>query len=207
MENYKSNSYRSKNNNETSTTEKKKVEKIVKGTVKPKKKNEIRKLADIFISDDVANVKSYILMGVLVPSIKSAISDIVKNGIDMILYNGSPPTSKKTSNSQRVSYRSYYDKDNKNSKYEERNDYPEYDELIFDDRAEAEDVLYMMKELIEVYGTVSIADLYDLVGITSKNYTDNNYGWFDLHRADIRSINGGWLLKLPRTSPLKNLVR
>ena len=46
----------------------------------------MQKFADVFISEDVNNVKSYIVMDVLVPAIKKAISDIVTNGIDMILY-------------------------------------------------------------------------------------------------------------------------
>ena len=51
--------------------EEKRAEKVVHGKVKTKK-NEVRKLTDIFISEDVANVKNYILLDVLVPSIKKA---------------------------------------------------------------------------------------------------------------------------------------
>lgn len=85
MEEYKPNSHRSKEERKESIPEKH-VEKVISGTVKPKKKSEMQKFADVFISEDVNNVKSYIVMDVLVPAIKKAISDIVTNGIDMILY-------------------------------------------------------------------------------------------------------------------------
>ncbi len=84
MEEYKPNSHRSKEERKESIPEKH-VEKVISGTVKPKKKSEMQKFADVFISEDVNNVKSYIVMDVLVPAIKKAISDIVTNGIDMIL--------------------------------------------------------------------------------------------------------------------------
>ena len=85
MEEYKPNSHKSKEEQKDLVPEKR-VEKVISGTVKPKKKSEMQKFADVFISEDVNNVKSYIVMDVLVPAIKKAISDIVTNGIDMILY-------------------------------------------------------------------------------------------------------------------------
>ena len=78
------------------------------GTVKTRKKSQVRKFTDVFISEDVSNVKSYILMDVLVPTIKKAISDIVKDGIDMLLGTGGP--SSRTTNASKVSYRNYYDR-------------------------------------------------------------------------------------------------
>ena len=108
MTEYQPNSHRSKEAQaKEPLVEKKKIEKVVTGTVKTRE-NKGRKLADVFISEDVSNVKSYVLMDVLVPAIKKAISDIVTNGVDMILYGGkgSGGSSRSTS---KVSYRSYYD--------------------------------------------------------------------------------------------------
>lgn len=78
MEEYKPNSHKSKEEQKDLVPEKR-VEKVISGTVKPKKKSEMQKFADVFISEDVNNVKSYIVMDVLVPAIKKAISDIVTN--------------------------------------------------------------------------------------------------------------------------------
>lgn len=200
MDNYKPNSHKSKEEQKESTSEKK-VEKVISGTAKSKKKNEIQKFADVFISEDVNNVKSYILLDVLIPAIKKAVSDIVTNGIDMILYGESEKT-KKNSTSSKISYRSYYDNDRKysyNSSAVKR-EYS-YDDIILDNRGEAEDVLARMDELVATYGIASVADLYDLVGITG-NYTDNKYGWTDVRSATVVRTRDGYLIKLPKVLPL-----
>ena len=108
MEEYKPNSHKSKEEQQAARPEKK-VEKVVSGSVKSRKKSEIQKFADVFIQEDAQKVKSYILMDVLVPAVKKAISDIVTNGIDMILY-GETGRTKKNGTASKVSYRSYYDK-------------------------------------------------------------------------------------------------
>ena len=89
MAEYQSNSHKSKAERAeiAKAAEEKKVKKVVSGKVKTKK-NDGRKLASMFISEDAADVKSYVIMDVLIPAIKKAISDIVTDGIDMILYGG-----------------------------------------------------------------------------------------------------------------------
>ena len=54
MEEYKPNSHKYKERQ--METEGKKVEKVVKGGVKAKKKNEARKLADTFLSEDISKI-------------------------------------------------------------------------------------------------------------------------------------------------------
>ena len=200
MDGYKPNSHKFKEEQKESTSEKK-VEKVISGTAKSKKKNEIQKFADVFISEDVNNVKSYILLDVLIPAIKKAVSDIVTNGINMILYGESEKT-KKNSTSSKISYRSYYDNDRKysyNSSAVKRG--YSYDDIILDNRGEAEDVLARIDELVATYGIASVADLYDLVGI-SGNYTDNKYGWTDVRSATVVRTRDGYLIKLPKVLPL-----
>ena len=201
MEDYKPNSHLSREKQKSNPPDKKKVEKVVRGKVKAKKKNEVRKLADVFISEDAANVKSYILMDVLIPAIKKAVSDIVTNGIDMILY-GETGHSKKRSLSSAVSYSKYYDEPKRHdySNTRARAGY-NYDDIVLETRSEAEDVLDRMSELIEQYGMVSVADLYDLVGITG-NYTDNKYGWTNIRNAEPIRVKDGYLLKLPKVLPI-----
>lgn len=199
MDEYKPNSHKFKEDQKGSVPEKK-VEKVIAGTVKSKKKSEIQKFTDIFISEDVNNVKSYILLEVLVPAIKKAISDIVTNGIDMILYGESKT---KSNTASKISYRSYYDGGNGRRDYSAartKTGY-DYDDIILDNRGEAEDVLSRMDELISTYGLVSVADLYDLVGITG-NYTDNKYGWTDIRSASVIRVRDGYMLKLPKALPL-----
>ena len=198
MEDYKSNSHASKEKEKN--REEKKVEKIISGNAKAKKKSEFSKFADVFVSEDAGNVKSYILMDVLVPAVKKAISDIVTNGIDMLLY-GETGVHKRNGASSKVSYRSYYDRSNRSSSSSRTRSGYSYDDIILDNRGEAEEVLSRMDEIVATYGTVSVADLYDLVVITGA-YTDNKYGWTDIRSASVVRVRDGYMIKLPRALPL-----
>ena len=198
MEDYKSNSHASKEKEKN--REEKKVEKIISGNAKAKKKSEFSKFADVFVSEDAGNVKSYILMDVLVPAVKKAISEIVTNGIDMLLY-GETGVHKRNGASSKVSYRSYYDRSNRSSSSSRTRSGYSYDDIILDNRGEAEEVLSRMDEIVATYGTVSVADLYDLVGITGA-YTDNKYGWTDIRSASVVRVRDGYMIKLPRALPL-----
>lgn len=206
MDSCPSNSYKSREENVLASQKKKQITKVTKGTVKTKKKNEMSKLGDIFISEDASKVKSYILMDVLVPTIKKAISDIVKNGVDMILY-GEVGQSNKRTYASTVSYRDYYDNGGRGSS--RFDDTPRartrfgynFDDIILETRGEAEEVLSSMDELIETYGSVSVADMYDLVGISCE-YTDNKYGWKNIRTAEPVHVRDGYMLKLPRALPL-----
>ncbi|MDD6639680.1 MAG: hypothetical protein PUE66_01585 [Erysipelotrichaceae bacterium] len=206
MEEYKSNSYRSKETqkNDNVKPEDRKIEKVVTGVVKTKKKSKISQAMDNFISEDAKNVKSYVFGEVLIPAIKKAISDIVTDGIDIILY-GEARGRNKRSTADRVSYRSYYDDRGGRNRMNERQAIMagsySYDDIILSTRGEAEDVLSRMDELIETYGLVRVADLYDLVGITG-NYTDNKYGWMNIRNAEIIRVRDGYMIKMPRAVPI-----
>ena len=201
MENYKPNSHKSK---EESNNERKKLDKIVSGTAKVKKKSTTRKFADVFISEDASNVKSYIFSDVLVPAVKKLISDIVQDGIEMFLYGTSGRSGKKSKGFRGdfVSYDQCSRRDDRRSSgiSRTRTGYSP-DDVVLETRGEAEDVLTRLDELIDMYGVVSVADLYDLVGI-SHNYTDNKYGWTNIRNAEPVRVRDGYILKLPKALPI-----
>lgn len=198
---YKSNSYKSKEEQQSKPSEtEKRVEKVVQGKVQTKKNN-IHRFTDVFISEDIANVKSYILMDVLVPAIKKAVSDIVTNGIDMILY-GESGRNKSRSSSSKISYVNYYDRRNDDRRYDEpRNSSGRlnYDDLKFERRRDAEAVLDQMAEVIEHFGFVTVSDMYDMADVTAP-FTGNKYGWTNVRNAEVVSTRDGYLIKLPKAS-------
>ena len=203
MNDYTPNSHKYKEEQrQKATEEKKKVEKVTKGVVKTKT-NEVRKFADIFISEDIKNVKSYVFMDVLVPAIKKAISDIVTDGIDMILYGGTGKSGRKSVGSK-ISYRNYYDKRD-DDRYREENTRTRtgynYFDITVETRGEAEEVISQLEDLISLYGMASVADLYDLVGI-AHDYTDVKYGWMNVRNAEVVRVRDGYKLKMPKAIPL-----
>ena len=200
-EDYKPNSHRSKEQELHEPMPEKRTEKVVTGNVRQRKKSGLAKAGSIFVPGDVESVKSYILMDVLVPSIKRAISDIVCNGVNMLL--GEPSRGKSGSPGAKVAYRQYYqDRDERPSYNRPRVQAQySYDDIVFETRVDAEEVLYRMEELLERFDVVSVADLFDMAGISCQ-YTDNKYGWTDLRNAHVEHVRDGYIISLPRATSL-----
>lgn len=200
---YKSNSFKSreKRKQEEEIPEKK-VEKVVSGAVKTKKKTEMQQFADSFINEDLPSVKSFILLDVLIPAAKKALYDIWTTSADILIYKGEGGHSKRGSTAGRVSYGSYYGSSRDRRPSREPNSTRakvrySYNDIVLESRVEAEEVLDRMDELVERYGMASVGDLYDLVGITG-DYTDQKYGWYDTSKASFARTPDGYKLKFPR---------
>lgn len=190
------------------SVEKKKVEKVISGTAKVKKKSELRKFTDNFISEDVDNVKTYVVRDVIIPSVIDLVEDIVVGGIRTLLRGDSGRRDSRNSRSygspSYVNYTRFSDRrdDRSNRDNQTRRGYG-YDDIVVNSRADAEAVIEQMDGIIDTYGMVSVADLYDLVGMSS-NYTDNNYGWTNIRNAEpVRLRDGGWMIKMPKAIPIK----
>ncbi len=202
MKDYRKNSDKAKKEAEQQNTSEKKVTQVAKGSVKTKKKSGFRKLVDAFIQEDATTVKNYIWNEVLVPAVKKTFSDTVTNALDMFLW-GKNGGRRPRGAAERVSYRSYYDRPSSSYRSpDSRQKSYDYDDVILDSREEADEVLARMEELLTDYKVVSVADFYDLVGITGKT-TDNNYGWTDLRNAAVVRDRDGYLIKLPRAEALE----
>lgn len=205
---YKSNSHRSKD------AEKKPVERVVRGKVKTKKKSEVKRFADVFVSEDISNVKSYVVNEIVIPTIKRALSEVVTSGIDMLLYGETGVSKKRGSGGSKVSYTNYYERDRDYDRRDRRDTRDreryssryrsgyDFDDIILESRGEAENVLSTMDALIEEYGVVSVSELNELVGVTGY-YTDNKYGWTSLRTASVVRVRDGYMLKLPKALPLE----
>ena len=163
-----------------------------------------RKLAESFISEDVKDVKSYVIFDVVIPTIKDTIMDL----FNMAFYGESYGNRNTRSNrrgyytNERTSYSSYYksDRDRDITRRSRRsNDIPE---IIVESRADAQDVLEEMNNLIDEYDDVSVGDLNQIVGITGTPQ-DEKWGWFDISSARIKKVGPReYLVDLPRPKPL-----
>lgn len=200
---YRPNSHRSREGaaKEDAPAQRKRAEKVVSSPVKTRKRGEMRKLADAFLSDDAESLKSYILFDVLVPTIKKAISEVVTNGTDMILY-GSTGKPGHRSTGSKVSYGRCYDREREQTRRRAGSGGFDYDEIIFDTRGDAESVLDGLNDIINAYGMASVGDLYDLADVQTSNYAVNRYGWTSI--TGCRAVRGmdGYVLRLPRPLPL-----
>lgn len=202
-DNLPDNSHKARDEKKASAQEEKRVDKVVHGKVKTQKNNK-RKLADLFISEDAGNVKNYIFLDVIIPAVKKAIYDLVVGALDMSLYGGRGGSGKR-STADRVSYRDYNSVSRRDTRsYESARTTSgySYDDIVLETRGEAEAVLSRMDEIMEEYEIVRVADLYDLVGITGE-HTDNKYGWTNIRNAKIVRVRDGWKIEMPRALPIR----
>lgn len=75
-----------------------------------------------------------------------------------------------------------------------------YQDLVFNSRAEAELVIDKMREQMQDYGAVTIANLYDLAGVTQMSrFTDVQFGWVDMRGVSPSGTpRSGYIINLPR---------
>lgn len=183
---------------------------IKPGHVSVKKQSAWRKAKHRIFEQEGAELKSYVINDVLIPSIKDTISNIVSNGIDIILYGEARHIGQKRSgifggsrNGNYVSYSSINNPKSSNTSIRSsvggaasiRNSLA-LDDFIFQSRVEALDILDRMSTILNDYGIVTVADLYDMCGLRTP-YTYNNYAWRDLSTAGVTLNRDGYLLVLP----------
>ena len=197
MADYPDNSHSAREQRQNPGQAERKLEKVVNGGTKTRKKSEVKKFANIFVPEDTENVKSYILMDVIVPGIKNAIADVVS----IMLFGEAGHLGRSgRGDRSKISYQKYYRDDR-----DDRRDYSrprsaagfDYDDILFETRGDADLVLDQLESAIANYGIASVADLYDLAGRGVK-YTNNMQIWTNLNDAFVVRINNGYSLRLPK---------
>lgn len=191
----------------------KKIEKVTKGEVIIRKKSSFAKIRDMFISDDADKVGSYIVMDVLVPSIKRAIVDIIKSSADMIFGTKSTPSNTtKYSYGGNASYISYGNSQKDKPQRDTNSYYSPWDfsyvefsrlEKAEDNKRDADEVITTMCDMISSYGNASVADLCEIIGVPYE-HTAYDYGWKNLVQVVPIKIPGtnGYYLRFPKATPI-----
>jgi hypothetical protein len=206
---YPSNSNKAKA--EAKAAESVKLEKVVTGDIERRKKPLGAKIRESFMGDDAKTVGAYLIADVLVPAAKNLITDMVTQGIERMLFGaGQPRSSASRSNYtpyNRVGTTTYRSGGATSVPVRnERRDLSrtsranhDFSDIVIPVRAEAEMVLEQMQGKLDQYGSVMVADFYDLVGVTPQ-FTDNKWGWDNLRDAEIRLVRGGgYVILFPPT--------
>lgn len=189
--------------------EKKKLTPVVKKGSVVNKNSFGKKLTETFIEEDVQDVKDYIIFDAIIPGIKNLCLD----ALEMFFFGGSGGRrrGRRRDDDERTSYSSYY----KSAKYKrsrrrrdddddddyEKSDKTDYRDIVVKYSDDAKDVVDQMRGRIHEYGQATVADLFDLVGITGK-YTDNNWGWTKEEQIGIRRVSDGYLIDVPEAKLL-----
>ena len=185
------------------TTEKK-VEKAIQGSATKRKKSLGRIFYDTFIDGDIQDVKRYLVEDVIVPAIKENFADLVNSTISMLLFGEATrrlPRKQGNGTGSKVNYGGYFNggqKPERLPRYERSRSARSCDDVYFNSRGEAELVLDGMQEILNDYKQVTVADFYDLAGVSTE-FTDNKYGWTDLRGCEVRgSARNGYYIVLPK---------
>lgn len=173
-----------------------------------------QRLVRAFISSDASNIKEYVVCDVIIPTIK----DTIVNSVRMLFYGNSVGGSSRSGggyhyNYSKISQNAYGNRTTYGyggtGTYDRAMDYdpslPDYRDIVItgpNARYEAEKIVTEMRNNMERYGSVPVADLYRLVGMT-PDYTKENWGWSgDPNQIGIRMANGGWLICVPAAVPI-----
>lgn len=76
------------------------------------------------------------------------------------------------------------------------------EDVIFQERGEAEAVLDSLCQLINDYGHATVADLDDLIGNIGI-FKNNQRGWTELKDVQIKQIIHGYIIELPASQPIE----
>lgn len=178
---------------------------VISGAVKRKKRTLVDRFKDTFIKEDIGNVRKYIIQDVIIPAIIDNCYDVLTNAYNMIFRGETVGRSRKnTINSlgSRINYGGFFSGSERRDRapsYKRSDIAHNFDQLFFESRSEAETVLDSMIEICTgQYKQVTVADFYDLVGITSE-HTDNKFGWRELGSAKVKGdARNGYYIDLPR---------
>lgn len=177
----------------------------LKGKASVKKKTLAEKFAEAFVVEDIKNVGNTLVYDILIPAIKDTISKMISNGVDSMLFGSGKRTNDIYRDRERTFVTDYSSaskrrRDDRVSSGRRSADFRDIEDVCYDYREDAEDILRNLKADIADYDRVSVkayssyARLRDL----EFDYPMGDYGWTDLSEAYIDRRRDGYHLVLPR---------
>ncbi len=198
------------NQEEPNDDGRKPVAKVINGEVIERKKGLGRKITETFTGIDARAVGSHVIFDVILPQLKGMAVDAGTQAIERLILGDtgvrrSNTSSSSTSRVRGTNYTAYNRYSPSNGSEDQEPAYVksnEVREVIVNTRGDAQRVLDEMFSHLDQYKTVSVAEFYDLVGITGK-FTDNQWGWTNLNASGVSRVREGFRIELPRPVSIK----
>lgn len=192
-----------------SKNQEKNIVPVVSSGAVRRKKSLRKQFSETFVAGDLRTAVQYVAFDVLLPAAKDMVVESFTQGIEKLIFGDSRRRGSTSPQAGPTGYVSYnrYSMGGRSSgpsrtisrQARARHD---FDEIILDDRVEAEEVIDKLFELVSRYESATVADLYELIGL-GATHTDHKWGWTDLHGSGVTRIRGGYLLDLPEPEPLE----
>lgn len=196
------------------------TEPVVLGKVVRRRPPLGKRLLKMFFSGDSDSVMSYVVGQVLVPALQDLFTDMVNQTIQKAVYGSVRPgtgyraAARSTSAIGRpvVSYNQFGPGGTRPTPavaparppvQQQPHERIPIDELVLEDRIDAENVLIKLMDAVQQYGQATLGQLYRETKQPSV-YTDHRWGWTNLDAARVVRVAGGYMFDLP---PIEDLGR
>ena len=187
----------------------KNIKRVTSDEPSRRKKSLGKQFKETFVAGDAKTAVRYGIFEVLLPAARDMILDVTTQGLEKLIFGdtrrrrgSTPPQAGPTGYTNYGAYAMQSRQTAPQRVLSRRaRSLHDFDEVVLTSRVEAEEVITQMFEIVSRYGVVSIADLYELVGIQST-HTDNKWGWTNIRGAGVSRIREGYLLDLPEPQPL-----
>jgi hypothetical protein len=193
-------------NSEASKAGPPRVNRVTSSDPVRKRKSLRKKFSETFVAGDMKSATQYVVFDILLTAARDMVVESVQGGIEKLFYGdtrkrgSTPPQAGPAGffNYNRVSTGPVVSRMSSPQRAMSRmaRSRHDFDEIVLTSRTEAELVIDQLYEVINRYGTASVADLYELVGINGS-HTDQKWGWTDIRGAGVNRVRDGYLLDLP----------
>ena len=185
-----------------------------KGKVKKKSS-----FAELFLSEDRADIGDYVTKQVIIPRIKETVFDVVMGSLSMALFDGRHAVNRNAymrnnmSTNSRMNYSGYSSVNNSNNVITANS--PRRTELNisnweFDAKDDADLVFSTLCDTAIEYGSVSVAVFYQQLinlGLYDGDYdfTLQHWGWYKdaVMAAKVCPSRGGWYIDIAKAGSLR----
>jgi hypothetical protein len=219
---YSSNSYKNRDKSPRvphgeTVPQDKKITKVIDSDVVQRRKPLGKKIAETFSGDNMHEVGEYVLYDLVIPGVRDLLFDILTQGLQRKLYGDVRGRRIATGLAQagQTTMKVAYNRISSPNSPTGRAGQPDglidmsrrgranhdFNEIVIADRGEAERVLDTLVELVAMYGSATVYDLYELCGITGQ-FPDQKWGWDDLRASRVDRVREGHLLNLPKPKPM-----
>lgn len=181
--------------------EDKKVERVTSGDATRRKKSLGKQLSETFVGGDPKSAIQYVCFDVLIPAAKDALSQGVSQGFERLIYGESKTARRSAPGATGYIAYNRMSQESRPSMSRSARARHDFDEIVLKDRAEAENVIDRLFEVTSKYGSATVADLYELVGLPATP-VDQTWGWVDLRGSAVARVRNGFLLDVPDPEPL-----
>lgn len=196
---------------ESQKTERPVVSRVVQHQAKIKEDTFWDKFKKAWFGEDVKNVGDHLIFGIGIPAMKATISDMVSNGINIMLFGETGSRSRRDPRSS--GYSGYYRRESDRERESRKRDEVGYiwEQVEPMSKSDVLSIIAKIRDIANDYEYVTQAELLSALGFGKDDidWTDEGLVWYmdDLRGPSdnfYRTVRGGYLLDLPRPKKIKS---